>query len=277
LTVREVVSWMLSLSRHPYEIFPAAGGKRKQNSLDWMVEEVEMRTNGDHFRNPFPDTRFPTVMDLWATYIHGYLEGRIAPDGGGDAPPLQVLVIRFEDILQRPGDVVSELASLGLPRNAKLFSPIEESISHTEGSRSSILSREVSCGSDLTDALRGRIALGMVEHSQLVDWLGYSLEHRVALGAACSPAGDDAQTHEYPETVPLPLSSSHDYYPAELPSPPPLQIPNQREPHGFGPGLERREDYPDTPWCTLCRIWATDGHLASKKHVARVRSASSLN
>jgi len=266
LTVREVVSWMLSLSRHPYEIFPAAGGKRKQHSLDWMVEEVEMRTDSDHFRNPFADTRFPSVMDLWATYIHGYLEGRIAPDGGGDAPPLQVLVVRFEDLLQRPGDVVSELASLGLPRNAKLFSPIEESVSGTAESRSSILLREASCGSGLTDALRSKIALGMVEHSQLVDWLGYSLQHRVSLGAPCSPAGD-----------PLPVSSSHDHHPAELPSPPPLPIPKQQEPHDYGPGLVRREEHPETPWCTFCRLWATDGHLVSKKHVARVRFASSCN
>ena len=93
LTVREVTSWLCSMSRRPYEIFFTRRRKRKRSCLE--LAEVEVRADEGWFHNPFDHTCFESAVDLWATYMDGYLAGRIAP--GGD--PTCVLVVRYEDVL----------------------------------------------------------------------------------------------------------------------------------------------------------------------------------
>ena len=117
LTVREVTSWSCSMSRRPNEIFCTRHRKRKQDCLHWVLEEVALRADEGWCHNPFDHACFESAVDLLATYMDGYLAGRIAP--GGDATC--VLVVRREDILKQLELVAQELSALDLRLNSLPF------------------------------------------------------------------------------------------------------------------------------------------------------------
>jgi len=177
LTVREIHSWMVSLSNHPYEVFPRRPTRRKKGALWWMFEDVQLRTSGGLFEDPFEDTTFSSVLELWVSYMKGYIFGTMAQAGG----PI-FLIIRYEDLVQRPRDIVDALERLGMPRNTQTFEPIEEYVSGN-GTHSSpgsclqsIAKRVANCDAkrefSAEDAKRLRSFL--LPHWYLLEWLGYS-------------------------------------------------------------------------------------------------------
>lgn len=178
LTVRSPQSWICSLSKHAYEIFPRLSRRRPQGRLSWMFEEVIMATGNGLFADPFPDAVFPSVPELWAAYARGYLYEAM---GGQDDPssgPIYVIV-RFEDIVLRPGAVVEALARLGLPRNSVPFEPIEETASGGPDDRGRV-ARKLQDGSasqqlDLA-GFRHRLRGALAPHGELLRWLGYEAE-----------------------------------------------------------------------------------------------------
>ena len=173
LVVRDIESWMHSLGRGSCDIVSTPGPDSPLD-LDWMFQQVTLKYP---LRMHVWDERFPDVMHVWAQYTNAYLRGHIAPEidpneYDDESNVSRVVVVRFEDILEVPEDVVDALASLGLPRNSKGFLPIEESVSDAAETRDNILLRERQL--HLTDELRNKIALGLADHSHLVEWLGYS-------------------------------------------------------------------------------------------------------
>ena len=138
LTVRDLSSWMLSLSREPYDIFPCLDKRRKRDSLQWMFSKVELRC-------PYSLCtrwgRFASVPHLWMAYVEGYLAGKVNVAGFAGSPS-KVAIVRYEDIIQRPRAVVQALNELGLPRNQEPFQAIDEGVSHSGKSRASIIQRE---------------------------------------------------------------------------------------------------------------------------------------
>ena len=201
-----------------------------------MFDQVTIK---NVFKNPYPNLHFPNLMDLWALYADGYLAGRIAAENDSGAHPQRVLVVRFEDLLERPEEVVNELARLGLPRNAEVFSTIEESVSHTAGTRESILLRE--CKSHLTDALRDRIALNLAKGSHLINWVGYRTRHH-------------PYTLGYRTMVP---STTRDPSPSPALQPGDQYYGTERDANGY-------------LVCTLCRKFATPWHLLTEKHRRKI-------
>ena len=237
MTVREMESWMHSLGRCSYGILPSRGGKPKSaRELCWMFDQVTIK---NVYKNPFPNLHFPNLMDMWAIYTDGYLAGRIAAENDSEAHPQRMLVVRFEDLLERPEEVVNELARSGLPRNAEVFSTIEESVSHAAGTRASILLRE--CKSHLTDALRDRIALNLAKGSHLINWLGYRTRHH-------------PYTLGYRTMVP---STTGDPSPSPALQPGDQYYGTERDANGY-------------LFCTLCRKFATTCHLLTEKHRRKI-------
>merc|ERR1711939_863602 len=108
-------------------------------------------------------------MDLWQTYVHGYLEGCITV--GGDSR--RVIVVRHEDIISCPEKVVAEPEKVGIPRNTVPFVPIEESVSRDGSTRSEILSRYRSGGPKVPQHVQQSITQSFSSHQHLLDRLGY--------------------------------------------------------------------------------------------------------
>ena len=133
------MSWLASMSRSPYELYPHPRHHRKRHSLMWLLKDVELHTeDAGYDLNPGP-LRDSSAVEFWFAYIRGYLSGHLAPGG----QPARVVVVRHEDILRRPEEVVDALAALGLPRNDADFAVIEQlEIGYTRASRSDILQRE---------------------------------------------------------------------------------------------------------------------------------------
>ena len=133
---------MMSLSRNAYEIFPCSQSKsRPQGTFKWMLGEVAMRTSESSKGDPFAGTaRFSSVPELWAHYAWGYLSGGMKIGDKNPESPIY-LVVRYEDIVKRPREVVDELERLGLPRSSTPFSPIEESLSGNKAGRAENLKR----------------------------------------------------------------------------------------------------------------------------------------
>jgi len=112
-------------------------------------------------------------------HVGGYLEGRISVKGGRHP----IIIVRQEDLLHRPEQVVEELARLGLQRNNEKFHPFEDHIlqdlQHQEHgqTRNSIKERDARahrakrwCVGDL-DFIRAELA----KEAPLLDRLGYKL------------------------------------------------------------------------------------------------------
>lgn len=139
LTIREPCAWLLSLANHPYEVARADSGRRRKGDVNWMFNWVRMEsTCAGLFHDPFAGREYESALHLWAAYAKGYLNGAMAPSMG--ARPTFVLV-KYEDILQRPTLVMQELADLGLPRNSVSLTPIEHGVG-TYSTRSQLLAKQ---------------------------------------------------------------------------------------------------------------------------------------
>ena len=169
LTVREALSWMASLSRNAYEIFSGSGNRGKQYSFNWMFNEVELRPDARSGGGPV--TRQASAIELWATYVGGNLDGRLAPGGQVN----RAVVVRHQDLVERPCEVVEALARLGLPRNAQAVEPIEEPASRDSLTRAEILHRECApgLGASVDGQVREAAAAALQPHEPLVASLGY--------------------------------------------------------------------------------------------------------
>eukprot|EP00746_Dinoflagellata_sp_MGD_P134840 gnl/MRDRNA2_/MRDRNA2_68726_c0_seq3.p1 gnl/MRDRNA2_/MRDRNA2_68726_c0~~gnl/MRDRNA2_/MRDRNA2_68726_c0_seq3.p1 ORF type:complete len:261 (+),score=36.27 gnl/MRDRNA2_/MRDRNA2_68726_c0_seq3:448-1230(+) len=170
--VREAVSWILSLARHAYEIYPR-GAERPDNKPQWLLGDIELRLDHDFQRNPFWFEHFKSAVELWAVYVGGYLEGRFAARDGTSP----TIIVRHEDLLHRPGMVVEELRKIGLPRNKEPFQPLEQSLTDAGETRQTIIERDARahrakrwCAGDL-DFIRAELSKEM----PLLDRLGYHL------------------------------------------------------------------------------------------------------
>ena len=87
--------------------------------MRWLLRDCAQMRNSVAI--PTGEQRFPSAVDLWITYVRGYLAGRIAP--AGDAS--RALLVRHEDLLRSPDLVVDQLTRLGLPRNTVRFAPLD--------------------------------------------------------------------------------------------------------------------------------------------------------
>eukprot|EP00927_Polykrikos_kofoidii_P021997 TRINITY_DN20661_c0_g1_i2.p1 TRINITY_DN20661_c0_g1~~TRINITY_DN20661_c0_g1_i2.p1 ORF type:complete len:364 (-),score=41.01 TRINITY_DN20661_c0_g1_i2:36-1127(-) len=164
--VRDVRSWMGSLAERPYEINRSNGGRRRQGKLHWMFDEIQMRTEGGTAADPFANALFASVPMLWVAYANGYLMGALLGDD-----PTPCAIIRFEDVVKRPVEVLEGLERLGLPRrkDSGQFEPIETVTYSNTGCtcRADVISRLDSC------TVASRVAEDLAPHVALFDALGY--------------------------------------------------------------------------------------------------------
>mmetsp|Transcript_36178 Transcript_36178/g.112546 ORF Transcript_36178/g.112546 Transcript_36178/m.112546 type:complete len:105 (-) Transcript_36178:84-398(-) len=97
--------------------------------------------------------------------------------GFADCAPPVCAIVRYEDLVRRPGFVVEELEREGLQRNDRAFWPIEESLSHGAG-RAELLQR-VGRGSPasawLDEDQLARVRESMSGHCHLLSRLGYEM------------------------------------------------------------------------------------------------------
>ena len=95
LTVRDT-SRLVSMSRNPYALLPHDRRKPKTGDMRWLLRDDDLRADASWCRHPFGEQRFPSAVDMWITYVQGYLAGRIAPEGDAS----RVLPVRHEDLLR---------------------------------------------------------------------------------------------------------------------------------------------------------------------------------
>ena len=121
LIVRNITSWLCSMSRNGYELYPDPSVKRKQHAIWWLLRNVKLLAEEANYPNSLGTLLYSTAVDLWFDYIRGYLSGFLAPG----SEPTRAVVVRQEDLLCRPQDVVEALERLGLRRNGFALSIIE--------------------------------------------------------------------------------------------------------------------------------------------------------
>eukprot|EP00746_Dinoflagellata_sp_MGD_P061809 gnl/MRDRNA2_/MRDRNA2_260934_c0_seq1.p1 gnl/MRDRNA2_/MRDRNA2_260934_c0~~gnl/MRDRNA2_/MRDRNA2_260934_c0_seq1.p1 ORF type:complete len:276 (-),score=32.65 gnl/MRDRNA2_/MRDRNA2_260934_c0_seq1:32-793(-) len=187
LMIREVRSWMLSLAEHSYEIYPSSmdknsgeynsSAKRRQGDLGWMLGRVYMRQST---HNPHSEKRFGSIPELWNHYARGYLQGKVSNHGEEH----RVVIVRYEDLVKRPHEVVDELKNLGLPRNKKVFEPIRDYLSGRSvadsRTRDDIIAKleAHARGEEISHAAKRDLKRAMSKIDKtLLDPLGYGLEH----------------------------------------------------------------------------------------------------
>ena len=171
VTVRNLVSWLASVSRHAYEIHRA--DKKRRRGLWWLLEPVEVRDVLG-----FSDIRmkFSSAVYLWAAYAQCYLQGHLAPAGN----MARVVIVRHEDLITQPAAVVSALTESGLPRNNRSFQTIETSASDSGLARKEIRRREASqhLGAQVDEEWRRQVAMKVSPTiAGLMSALGYDGEH----------------------------------------------------------------------------------------------------
>ena len=72
ICVRDPVTWLVSMSTKPYDIFSTAGKKRAYGKLDWLLEKVTFRGK----RAPAigqDDRNFSDALELWEFWYSHYL------------------------------------------------------------------------------------------------------------------------------------------------------------------------------------------------------------
>merc|ERR1712232_1516603 len=135
-----------------------------------------MHSSPPLFADPFANSCFDSVPDLWAAYAKGYLVDAMSPTKAqSDLDHDTVfIIVRFEDIVLTPGDVINSLARLGLPRSTQIFEPIEESVSGDSGGRASVVSRlRQECQHNLDSEKLATFRELLAPHSDLLENLGY--------------------------------------------------------------------------------------------------------
>jgi len=160
LTVRDLLPWMQALSRGAYEIHRVPRRRRRYGDLNWMLSGIEIETSPDYHKDLFPNLRFKSLPALWTAYVQGYLHGNMRLT----TSPQRVVVVRHEDLVRRPAEVVAELARLGLRRNRQPFQLINDSITTQAEVREDILNRDQAA---LTHPMANDILNTLTEQGQL--------------------------------------------------------------------------------------------------------------
>ena len=111
LTVRSICLWLCSMSGNGCELYPDPKVKRRRGSLAWLLGKVQLRAEEANFTyTEIPETlQYRTAVDLWFEYIRGYLFGFISTEN----PSIRAVVVRQDDILHRPQEVVEALRGFG--------------------------------------------------------------------------------------------------------------------------------------------------------------------
>ena len=161
-------------------------------------------------------------MDLWFDYIRGYLSGFLAPG----SEPTRAVVVRQEDLLCRPQDVVEALERLGLPRNGTAFSIIENlETGYTGMSRNATFEQEqkVSKLLSLTVPLQAAILKRLVDLgcAPYMAALGYAMPQQTWSAEHSEATRLSVQYGESPPPPPPPGLSLPEKPPAESPKPVP--------------------------------------------------------
>ena len=161
---------MQALARHAYEIFPVPRKTRHQGALDWMLGRIELDTHPDYHHDPRPNLQFESLPALWTAYLEGYLHGNMCLT----TEPHNVVVVRHEDLVHRPQQVVNALAKLGLRRNNNTFRVIEHSITTRNEHRPDIVALNQQAH---TNPMAPRILQKLTERGQsLRRMLGYTYQ-----------------------------------------------------------------------------------------------------
>ena len=66
VTVRDVMSWLVSMANKSYEVYLCRNHRRKQDDLRWLLCIVTLQADELWRRNAFGPQQFSTVVDLWA-------------------------------------------------------------------------------------------------------------------------------------------------------------------------------------------------------------------
>lgn len=138
LTIRDPASWLASLSKEPYEFFPVPRRVRRLHTIEWMLGRIQVCSHMS-YDDPFSHRCFDSMLDLWAHYAHGYITGKLLPQGLVD-----VKIVRYEDVVERPKEVVDALEEIGVKRNATEFATIEKPVTKRSLARKDIIARETS-------------------------------------------------------------------------------------------------------------------------------------
>ena len=128
--------------------------------------------NAEKDGNPHYDAKFPTIIDLWAAYAEGYLSGKVSSEDPSKNK-LQVVVVRFEDILECPDKVVGALAEMGLERNSRDFETVEDSCGQEKGIKRSQIIGRVEGEAIQQKALLESFRDAWSKHEHLLRALGY--------------------------------------------------------------------------------------------------------
>ncbi len=107
------------MSEGSYALFPEAGGRRRRGDREWlMYDPVVMRHPIDGWQ------RYQNATQMWLHTLWGYLTGGIMTK----ARTLRVCIVKFEDVLFQPDNVVEGLTKIGLPRNARPFEELHKGV-----------------------------------------------------------------------------------------------------------------------------------------------------
>lgn len=160
--VRDCLSWMASLAEHMTDLVPCTAdgheSPKKRRSSKWMADRVQMKTGPR--QDPFAGTSFESVPDLWALYVGGYLSGAMLSDSVKPGPTF--VIVRREDLVERPMAVCNGLERIGLPRRRQTLNPA------SVGDRRRMPVMDSSEG-DVWKRLNDRLQA----HSHLLQQLGY--------------------------------------------------------------------------------------------------------
>ena len=158
--IRDVASWVDSLTKHAYAIYPADGSTRKHGDLGWLFRPVEVRPDQRAGGQGLEKLSFPHAPGVWAAHAAACLDSVYALP---PASALRVVLVRFEHLLYMPRRVVSALTKLGLRRSQRPCAALEASIGRSTLTRTQIIAREAALSStppqQLIQPLMGATAL----------------------------------------------------------------------------------------------------------------------
>jgi len=93
-----------------------------------------------------------------------------------------VYVVRYEDLLERPKEVMFKLEAAGLRRNSNPFRLLEENVAHSSADRSTLLAR-ASEPLDIDDEQRTEIHRLLEAHHDILGLLNYGMPSSSASGS----------------------------------------------------------------------------------------------
>ena len=189
LTVRHILSWLVSLSERPFDLLPVPRATRRYGDLRWLLRPVVLEQNDREGAHPFGCVSFPSAVHLWAKYVQGYLAGDLAP--GLDRE--RVLVVRHEDLLRCPSEVMDALEQAGLQRNNVPFEPIAQlTTGYGIRSREETMAREAAGVAAIPDDVKATVrgllvAIGCEPELRALNYIWWSTTPAANAGSAPTP------------------------------------------------------------------------------------------